>query len=71
MFPSSEVDSSPEVGFSPEVGSSPGVGSFPEGERQKAGIGVAETLTQSAPMARKVMTALENIMMKSVVRENR
>ena len=34
-------------------------------------MGMAETLTQSAPMARKVKKALENMMMESVVRENR
>ena len=33
-------------------------------------MGVAETLSQSVPMARKARTALENIMMESVVREN-
>ena len=33
------------------------------------GMGVAETLTQSAPMARKVKTALENMMMERVSQE--
>ena len=63
--PGSELSVSLKVPFREESES--------EGSRMcmMAGMGVAETLTQSAPMARKVRAALENMMMESVVREDR
>ena len=36
-------------------------------EMGKEGIGEAETLTERAPMARKVRIALENMMIENVV----